>query len=190
MKVYGIDDESQLFYKGEALLRPGYPFFVPHLEAEWCAIPSLAIKIGRTGKCVAPPFAERYIEACAAGWDITCRSLLAELREAGAPWERAKVYDGSAVALDWLPLDWLPLDTALAEHYTLTLSEQSWTLSRTAVCQALSLLSECLTIHTGDVLLLNAIPITAAPAIAPELQLSLTLQAGERLRSTTLLRIK
>ena len=172
MKVYGIDDESRLFYKGEALLRPGYPFFVPHLEAAWCAIPSLAIKIGRTGKCVAPPFAERYIEACAAGW-------------ASAPWERAKVYDGSAVALDWQPLD-----TTLAEHYTLTLSEQSWTLSRTAVCQALSLLSECLTIHTGDVLLLNAIPITVAPAIAPEQQLSLTLQAGEKLRSTTLLRIK
>ena len=140
MKVYGIDDESRLFYKGEALLRPGYPFFVPHLEAEWCAIPSLAIKIGRTGKCVAPPFAERYFESCAAGWDITCRSLLAELREASAPWERAKVYDGSAVALDWQPLD-----TALAEHYTLTLSEQSWTLSREAVCQALSLLSECRT---------------------------------------------
>ena len=95
------------------------------------------------------------------------------------------MYDGSAVALDWQPLD-----TALAEHYTLALSEQSWTLSREAVCQALSLLSECLTIHTGDVLLLNAIPITAAPAIAPEQQLSLTLQAGERLRSTTLLRIK
>lgn len=185
MKVYGIDDESRLFYKGEALLRPGYPFFVPHLEAAWCAIPSLAIKIGRTGKCVAPPFAERYIESCAAGWDITCRSLLAELREARAPWERAKVYDGSAVALDWQPLD-----TKLAEHYTLTLSEQSWTLSHTEVYQALSLLSECLTIHTGDVLLLNASPITAAPAIAPEQQLSLTLQAGEKLRSTTLLRIK
>ena len=95
------------------------------------------------------------------------------------------MYDGSAVALDWQPLD-----TTLAEYYTLTLSEQSWTLSRTAVCQALSLLSECLTIHTGDVLLLNASPITAAPAIAPEQQLSLTLQAGEKLRSTTLLRIK
>ena len=95
------------------------------------------------------------------------------------------MYDGSAVALDWQPLD-----TALAEYFTLTLSEQSWTLSREAVCQALSLLSECLTIHTGDVLLLNAIPITAAPVIAPEQQLSLTLQAGEKLRSTTLLRIK
>ena len=95
------------------------------------------------------------------------------------------MYDGSAVALDWQPLD-----TTLAEHFTLTLSEQSWALSREMVCQALSLLSECLTIHTGDVLLLNAIPITAAPTIAPEQQLSLTLQASERLRSTTLLRIK
>ena len=83
MKVYGIDDESQLFYKGEALLRPGYPFFVPHLEAEWCAIPSLAIKIGRTGKCVAPPFAERYIESCAlAGTSPVARYSLSYVRRA------------------------------------------------------------------------------------------------------------
>ena len=86
------------------------------------------------------------------------------------------MYDGSAVALDWQPLD-----TTLAEHYTLTLSEQSWTLSREAVCQALSLLSECLTIHTGDVLLLNAIPITAAPTIAPEQQLSLDVYKRQHL---------
>lgn len=185
MKVYGIDGEDRLFYKGEALLRAGYPFFVPHLEAEWCAIPSLALKIGRTGKCVAAPFAERYIEACSAGWDITCRSLLTELRLSAAPWERAKVYDGSAVALDWHAVD-----APLAGACQLSMAGETCRISLERIGYAIELLSECLTIHTGDVLLLNAMSVAEAPAIKPELQLSLQLLIEGQTLSTTPLRIK
>lgn len=185
MKVYGMDLRGRLFYKGEALLREGSPFFVPHVEESWCAIPSLAVKIGRTGKCVATPFTERYVDSCAAGWDITCSSLLAELSCAGAPWERAKVYDGSSVALDWHPIG-----HHLPEQFALTVYERSVSLSQEYIRRGITILSECLTIHTGDVLLINVLPIDQAPTIAPGRQLSLQLHIADKIVSTTPLRIK
>lgn len=48
------------------LLRSGQPFFIPDCTPTLGVEPMLALRIGRLGKCIAPRFAHRYIDAATA----------------------------------------------------------------------------------------------------------------------------
>lgn len=49
-----------------SLLRSGQPFFIPDYTPALGVEPMLALRIGRLGKCIAPRFAHRYIDAATA----------------------------------------------------------------------------------------------------------------------------
>lgn len=103
-----VPAEPVVFMKPEsALIRDGKPFFLPdhlgdvHHELE------IVLRIGRNGKHIAERFASTYIDRIGLGIDFTARSLQADLKSRGLPWELAKGFDGSAILGDWLsPEEW------------------------------------------------------------------------------------
>lgn len=78
-----------------SILRSDNPFFVPDFDTEFIACPSLAVRIDRLGKSIAPRFASRYYNEATVGVVVVARRLLGELRREGMPWDRAVAFDRS-----------------------------------------------------------------------------------------------
>ena len=104
MKVYTAlfteegDEAPLLYYKGESVLRSGFPFFLPDREPCYEAVPVLALMIAKTGKEVATKFALRYVKALGVGFDLMAPRRLAQLSDCGYPWDAAVAFQDSAVA--------------------------------------------------------------------------------------------
>ena len=98
---YGNDErgiESYLM-ADSSILYSGRPFFVPDFAQRFEAAPSIVVRTGRLGKCIAPKFASRYWDAFTAGF-----SLLAceDGDERMGALDRA--FDGAAIVGDWVPV--------------------------------------------------------------------------------------
>ncbi len=67
--VLHTQDDGKLAVQAMAdstTLRSGQPYFVPAHAPHYAVEPMLALRIGRLGKCIAPRFAHRYIDAATA----------------------------------------------------------------------------------------------------------------------------
>lgn len=80
-----------------SILYSGRPFFIPDFAQRFIATPSIVVRTGRLGKCIAPKFAHRYWDAFTAGFtvqavdsDNACLTAL----------DRA--FDGAAVVGEWV----------------------------------------------------------------------------------------
>lgn len=100
-----VPDEPVLFMKPKsALLQSHTPFYYPefcnelHYEAE------IVLRVGKNGKYINERQALKYINAITVGIDFTARDIQAELKKKGLPWEKAKAWDNSAVAGNWLDI--------------------------------------------------------------------------------------
>ena len=91
-----------IFHKGDALLKPRTPFFLPDMGSAIEYEAELVIQISRVGKCIAERFAHRYYERVTVGIDFTARDLQRRAMASGHPWLEAKIFDGSAVVGEWL----------------------------------------------------------------------------------------
>ena len=98
----GTSSTPLLFHKGDALLKPRSPFFLPDMGSVIEYEAELVIQISRVGKCIAERFAHRYYERVTVGIDFTARDLQREAIRRGEPWLAAKVFDGSAVVGEWI----------------------------------------------------------------------------------------
>ena len=65
---YEIPDSS--------IIRSGNPFFVPDFDQRFIALPSVAVKICRLGKSVAPRFASRYYDEITLGFSVVAADRL------------------------------------------------------------------------------------------------------------------
>lgn len=84
--------EPVIFLKPDsAILKDGKPFFIPDFSNEVHYETEVVVRICRLGKNIAPRFAHRYYDAVTVGIDFTARDLQRKFREAGNPWEFAKV---------------------------------------------------------------------------------------------------
>ena len=95
-------DEPIFFHKGDALLRPNTPFFLPDMGSTIEYEAELVVQISRVGKQIAERFAHRYYNYITLGIDFTARDLQCRAIAQGHPWLMAKVFDGSAVVGQWL----------------------------------------------------------------------------------------
>lgn len=93
LPLFGSGAPSWYEIPDSALLRSGNPFFIPDFDTQFRALPSIAFRVGRLGKCIAPRFASRYLQEFAAGAAIVASSRLAQAREAGEPWCDATAFD-------------------------------------------------------------------------------------------------
>ncbi len=53
-----------------SILYPGRPFFLPDFARSFVAVPTIVVRTGRLGKCIAPKFAHRYWDALSAGFTV------------------------------------------------------------------------------------------------------------------------
>nr|WP_314687768.1 fumarylacetoacetate hydrolase family protein [uncultured Porphyromonas sp.] len=94
--------EPVFFHKGDSLLRPNTPFFLPDMGSSVEYEAELVVQISRVGKRIAERFAHRYYNYITLGIDFTARDLQRRAMAEGHPWLSAKVFDGSAVVGTWL----------------------------------------------------------------------------------------
>ena len=88
-QAYLMADSSILF--------TGRPFFLPDFAQAFVATPTLVVRTGRLGKCIAPKFAYRYWDAFTAGFTV---------RAIESNDDRIKVldraFDGALILGDWV----------------------------------------------------------------------------------------
>ena len=83
MKVIGFtgnydsgDNQNPMAYlmADSSLLFTDRPFFLPDFADAFIATPTIIVRMGRLGKCVAPKFAHRYWDAFTAGFTLRAKA--------------------------------------------------------------------------------------------------------------------
>lgn len=155
----GREEENEnpiVFLKPEtALLKDGKPLFLPPHSNRIEHEAEVVVRICRVGKNVAPRFAHRYYDALTVGVDFTARDLQQQLRQAGAPWELAKGFDGSAAIGTWVNKEELPLETGVDFSLQLngtTVQEGNTRNMIHSIDNIISYVSRFFTLKMGDIL--------------------------------------
>lgn len=97
-----VQDEPIIFHKGDSLLRPGYPLYLPDWSQQIDYEGEIVVQIDRVGKNIAERFAHRYYSKVSVGIDFTARDWQRKAKSEGLPWSIAKSFEGSAVVGDWI----------------------------------------------------------------------------------------
>ena len=108
MKVIGItgnynttgDATGSYLMADSSVLYTGRPLFIHDFASGFMAAPSIVVRMGRLGKCIAPKFAHRYWDAFTAGF--TVRAVESD-DERLVGLDRA--FDGAAIVGDWIAAD-------------------------------------------------------------------------------------
>ncbi len=88
-RAYLMADSSILF--------TGRPFFVPDFARAFVATPTIVVRTGRLGKCIAPKFAHRYWDALTAGF--TVRAIESDDARLSV---LDRAFDGAVIVGDWV----------------------------------------------------------------------------------------
>lgn len=100
-----VPEEPVIFMKPKtALLQPHTPFYYPEFSNELHYEVELILRIAKNGKYIPENQANKYYDAISVGIDFTARDVQANLKKKGLPWEKAKAWDNSAVAGNWILL--------------------------------------------------------------------------------------
>jgi 2-keto-4-pentenoate hydratase/2-oxohepta-3-ene-1,7-dioic acid hydratase in catechol pathway len=98
-----LPSEPVLFMKPDtSLLQKNQPFFIPHFSQDIHYEVEIVVKIKKIGKHIEPKYASKYYDEIGLGIDFTARTLQADLKSKGLPWEKAKAFDGSCLISDWI----------------------------------------------------------------------------------------
>jgi len=134
------------------------PLYIPDFTTDLRGQAVLLIKISKQGKCISDRFASKYYEQVSLGLALTAYDRQKELQAAARPWELATAFDGSMVVGSFLPIHLLQQETVAVFSENGAVIEQlplQQTLQRLPL--ALQIVSEYLTLRTGDLL---ALPLT------------------------------
>lgn len=96
---YGNDKGSVDSYlmTDSAILYTGRPFFLHDFARRFVATPSIVVRTGRLGKCIAPRFAHRYWDAFTAGFSVrACQDSDGRMEALD------RAFDGAAIVGDWV----------------------------------------------------------------------------------------
>lgn len=100
-----VPEEPVIFMKPKtALLQPNTPFYYPEFSNELHYEVELILRVSKNGKYIPENQASKYYDAISVGIDFTARDVQANLKKKGLPWEKAKAWDNSAVAGNWILL--------------------------------------------------------------------------------------
>lgn len=164
---------------GATILQGGNPFFIPDFAKRFEARPSLALRICRLGKNIAPRFAHRYVDAVAPCINFIATDLLDSLRESGLPWTKAVCFDRSAAFGKYIPYDMDSIDSA-SVGLRVTSGDGSEELLvwegkdfRIPARDVISEISRDNTLKNGDVILAATAPAGPAVEIGQHAELSL-----------------
>lgn len=133
-------------FADSAIGRCSTPLFVPDEFAPWQARVAVAVRIGRLGKCIAPKFAMRYVDA------VTAVSVM----QSEAAGNLTYITDNAIIHGEYIPID------EVGETVTLTVSQDSDSQSLSASIGELDIpalvsgLSALTTFKTGDLIILSS----------------------------------
>ena len=138
-----------------ALQTRGRPYFSPAFADPCRCQLSVAVRIGRLGKCIGERFAYRYVDAVTVGAVFTATRLQEELAVCGLPWDVSKGFDNAAVVGTFKPVS--SLDEINAAEFTLEEDErlvQSGSLAacRFTVAQLVAHISKVYLLRQGDII--------------------------------------
>ena len=96
---YGTQDGAIQSYlmADSSILYTGRPFFLPDFAQRFVAVPSIVVRTGRLGKCIAPKFAHRYWDAFTAAF-----SVMAQDGDQPVLTALDRAFDGAAMVGDWV----------------------------------------------------------------------------------------
>lgn len=96
---YGTEDKTPRCYlmADSSILYSGRPFFLPDFAQHYVATPTIIVRMGRLGKCIAPKFAHRYWDAFTAGFTVHAQHSDDDRLEA-----LDRAFDGAAIVGDWV----------------------------------------------------------------------------------------
>ena len=80
-----------------SILYTGRPFFLPDFAQSFVATPTIVVRTGRLGKCIAPKFAHRYWDAFTAAF--TVRALNSDDERLTA---LDRAFDGALIVGEWV----------------------------------------------------------------------------------------
>lgn len=181
MKVIGFtgnydDKEDARCYlmADSSVLYTGRPFFIPDFAQRFVAAPTIVVRTGRLGKCIAPKFAHRYWDAVTAGFSVmACQDVDGRMEALD------RAFDGAAIVGDWVPAasveDMLHTIVEVKVDDTLV-SRHCLADMRLPLADALSAVSTRCSIKMGDLLFTGdaGTPFTLSP------DMRLTASIGDR----------
>ena len=148
------------------LIRSGKPFFIPEFDSDFRAYPSIAVRINRLGKCIAPVFAHRYWGELTGAVSIRGEQTLGRLRANGLPWSEALVFDRSLIVGDLVGKDSLPEKFSLLT----VCGDKSISISEIDLAESIDMtisrVSRHNTVRQGDFILIGLAP-EGIPLSAP-----------------------
>ena len=96
---YGTGENALQCYlmADSSILYSGRPFFLPDFAQQFVAKPTIIVRMGRLGKCIAPKFAHRYWDAFTAGFSV--HALQSDNKSLTA---LDRAFDGAAIVGEWV----------------------------------------------------------------------------------------
>jgi acylpyruvate hydrolase len=148
-----VPTEPVFFLKPDtALLKDNEPFYLPDFSNDVHYELELILRVSKAGKCIAPEFADKYIDQISVGIDFTARDIQQKCKEKGLPWEKAKAFDGSAPIGKWVPFD---PNTVYTFHLAVNDVQKQKGSSDEMIFsfrQIISYVSQFVTLKTGDII--------------------------------------
>ncbi len=137
------------------VIRSDNPFFVPDFDSEFRLYPSLAIRIDRLGKSIAPKFAHRYYAQATLAATVRAENLLASLRTGGLPWDKAVSFDRCCMIGDFRPIENFSEVSEILFHIGDSSQRISLAGFKTDIDRIIALVSENNILKMGDIILLT-----------------------------------
>lgn len=111
-----VPKEPMFFLKPDSAILPHkHPLFIPEFTKDLHYEVELVYRICRLGKHIEAKHAHKYYDAVGIGIDFTARDVQEECKKKGAPWEKAKAFDGSAaISKEFVPVEQLHNPLAIA----------------------------------------------------------------------------
>ena len=151
-----VPEEPVIFMKPKtALLQPNTPFYYPEFSNELHYEVELILRIAKNGKYIPENQASKYYDAISVGIDFTARDIQANLKKKGLPWEKAKAWDNSAVAGNWILLSDEMLNNPI--HFSLNKNREQVQLGDTrdmifSFDHIVSHISQYFSLNIGDMI--------------------------------------
>jgi len=150
--------EPIIFLKPDsAVLLKQHPFVIPEFSDDIHHEIEIIVKINKVGKYIEQKFAHKYYDEISVGLDFTARDLQEKLKNQGLPWEKAKVFDGSAVIGDFLDkknfssLDLDNIDFELTNNGQVVQKSNS-SLMLWKIDEIIAYVSQYFTLKIGDII--------------------------------------
>lgn len=161
MKIISFSDQDTISILPEtAIIRKGYPFFIPNIEEEWVLSLRLSVTIDRLGKAIQAKFANRYYNSIAIA--LKAEQKIAGTKATAIPEgfdssimisEKADFQEPFAFQITSLP-------SATDKGEIIWQRKEVLTYSKEKIDRAVEIGSRHFTLHTGDMLLLNVFSLS------------------------------